>query len=243
MVDFGTPIIQINLHHSKSASAILTRSIAVVQTCIAIIQEPWLVKGTIRGLGSCGKVLRANTADKTRTCIITKGVDATLLPQLSCGDLTAVQLRFKLMDGIYRDVIIGSAYMPYDSEDLPPQEEIKRLVAYAKDKGLELLLGCDANSHHEVWGSTDINPRGESLLDFIMRTGLQILNRGKEPTFLDSRRQEVLDITICTRGLVGLVRDWRVSSEPSGSDHRQIRFTLDQIQIEKKWGRNPRQTN
>ena len=114
-----------------------------------------------------------------------------------------------------------------------------RVVAYAKDKGLELLLGCDANSHHEVWGSTDINPRGESLLDFIMRTGLQILNRGKEPTFLDSRRQEVLDITLCTRGLEGLVRHWRISSEPSGSDHRQICFTLDQIQIEKKWGRNP----
>jgi hypothetical protein len=202
-----------------------------------------LVKGTIRGLGSCGKVLRANTADKTRTCIITKGVDATLLPQLSCGDLTAVQLRLKLMDGIYRDVKIGSAYMPYDSEDLRPQEEIKRLVAYTKGKGLELLLGCDADSHHEVWGSIDINPRGESLLDFIMRTRLHILNRGNEPTFLDSRRHEVLDITICTRGLVGLVRDWRVSSEPSGSDHKQIRFTLDQIQTENKRGRNPRQTN
>ena len=42
---------------------------------------------------------------------------------------------------------------------------------------------------------------------------------------------------------MGLVRDWRVSSEPSGSDHRQIRFTLDQIQIEKMWGCNPRLTN
>jgi hypothetical protein len=70
MVDFSTPVIQINRHHSKSASAILTRSIAVVQTCIAIIQEPWLVRGTTKGLGSCGKVLRANTVDKTRTCII-----------------------------------------------------------------------------------------------------------------------------------------------------------------------------
>jgi hypothetical protein len=50
----------------------------------------------------------------------------------------------------HKDVIIGSAYMPYDSEDLPPQEEIKSLVAYVKDKGLELLLGCDANSHNEV---------------------------------------------------------------------------------------------
>jgi hypothetical protein len=190
-----------------------------------------LVKGTIWGLGSCGKVLRANTVDKTRTCIITKGADATLLPQLSCGDFTAVQLRLTLVDGTHRDVIIGSAYMPYDSEDLPPHEEINSLVAYAKDEGLELLLGCDANSHHE------------SLMDFIMRTRLHILNRGKQPTFLDSRRQEVLDITICTGGLVGLMRDWRVSSEPSGSDHRQICFTLDQIQIEKKWGRNPRLTN
>ena len=93
------------------------------------------------GLVSCGKVLKANTANKTRTCIITKGVDATLLPQLSCGDLTAVQLRFKLMDGIYRDVIIGSAYMPYDSEDLPPQEEIKSLVAYAKGRRVRTSLG------------------------------------------------------------------------------------------------------
>jgi hypothetical protein len=65
MVDFSTPVIQINLHHSKSASAILTRSIAEVQTCIAIIQEPWLVKGAIKGLGRCGKVLKANTTDKT----------------------------------------------------------------------------------------------------------------------------------------------------------------------------------
>ena len=140
-MSFSIPIIQINLHHSKSASAILARSMTVVQTCIAIIQEPWLVKGTTMGLVSCGKVLKANTANKTRTCIITKGVDATLLPQLSCGDLTAVQLRFKLMDGIYRDVIIGSAYMPYDSEDLPPQEEIKSLVAYAKGRRVRTSLG------------------------------------------------------------------------------------------------------
>ena len=77
-------------------------------------------------------------------------------------------------------------------------------------------------------------------MDFIMRTRLHILNRGKEPAFLNSRRQEVLDITLCMRGLVGLVRDWRVSSELNGLDHRQVHFTLDHIQIEKKWGRNLR---
>jgi hypothetical protein len=117
-------------------------------------------------------------------------------------------------------VTVASAYINYDSEDLPPQDDMKRLFAYANNKGLELLLGCDANSHHEVWGSTNVNPSRESLLDFIMHTKLHILSTGIEPTFLDSRRQEVLDITLCTRGLAGLVRDWRVSSEPSKSDHR-----------------------
>ena len=164
------PMIQINLQHSKSASAILTTSTAVVQTCIAIIQEPWLVKGVIKGLGNCSEVINAYTANKIRAYTITKGGDVTLLLQLSSGDLTAVQLRFMLASGTYRHVIVGSVYVPYNSDDLPPQEEVKKFVACASNKGLELLLGCYANSHHEVWGSTDINLTGKSLLDFIKRT-------------------------------------------------------------------------
>lgn len=70
------PIIQINFHHSKNALAIITRSMAVVQICIAIVQELWLVKGCIRGLGISCKVFKANTANKMRACVVTKGVDA-----------------------------------------------------------------------------------------------------------------------------------------------------------------------
>jgi hypothetical protein len=105
-----------------------------------------------------------------------------------------------LASGVQRDMIVGSVYMPYDSEDLPPQEEVKKLVAYTSNEWLERLLGCDTNSHHEVWGSTSINPRGGSLLDFIMHNKLHILNRGRQPTFLDSRRQEVLDVTLRSKG-------------------------------------------
>ena len=32
--------------------------------CISIIQESWIVKGAIRGLGICGKVYKADTTDK-----------------------------------------------------------------------------------------------------------------------------------------------------------------------------------
>jgi len=91
-------------------------------------------------------------------------------------------------------------------------------------------------------GRANINPKGESLHDFIMRAGLKILNRGSEPTFMDCKRQEVIDITLCLVGVMGLVRDWRITNEPSGSDYRQMRFRFE-YREEIKWGRNPKHTN
>ena len=77
------------------------------------------------------------------------------------------------------------------------------------------------------------------LLDFIMGNELHILNKGTEPSFLDSGRQEVMDITICMKHVMNLVRDWRVFSEPSGSDHRHLKA----IQLKEKLGHNSRQTD
>lgn len=133
-------------------------------------------------------------------------------------------------------------YMSHDSRDWPPQEEVKRLVIHVKDRRLETSLGVQYKL--PSWGmvSTDINSRGESLLDFIMGTEMHILNRGTEPTFLDSIRLEVTYINICTQGVMNLVIDCSVSSEPLWSDHRKIiNFALHQIQIREKWGHNTRQ--
>jgi hypothetical protein len=55
---------------------------------------------------------------------------------------------------------------------------------------------------------------------------LEILNRGNERTFCNSRRVEVLDITLGTCELLERIKDWEVSSEPSLSDHRHIMFKL-----------------
>jgi len=56
---------------------------------------------------------------------------------------------------------------------------------------LELLLSCDTNSHHV------------------------------ESAFMGCRRQEVIDIVICSRRLVG---DWKVSRDPLGRTTN--RYTL-----------------
>ncbi|XP_011312971.1 uncharacterized protein [Fopius arisanus] len=243
MAHKSVEIVQINLHHSKSASAVLCKTLAGVQTAIALIQEPWFVNGVVKGLGGCGKIFHSNTqGKKIRTCVLVKGAQATFLHQQSGEDLTAVKLKVLTGKNEALEFIAGSAYLPYDSMEPPPTREVEDLVKKVKDERLELLLGCDANSHHLGWGSSNTNARGEALNDFIMEKDLQILNRGKEPTFMDCRRHEVLDITICTAGMARWVKDWRGSKEPSGSDHSQIRLSLT-CESEQIPRRNPKDTN
>jgi hypothetical protein len=64
-------------------------------------------------------------------------------------------MKLQIVTEIDRDVIVGSKciHMPHDSKEWPPQDEVKRLVTQVKERRLELLLGCNANSHHGVRGA------------------------------------------------------------------------------------------
>ncbi|KAG8233308.1 hypothetical protein J437_LFUL013778 [Ladona fulva] len=110
-------------------------------------------------------------------------------------------------------------------------------------KSWDLLVGCDSNSHHSVWGSSDVNPRGESLLEYLMTTELQLLNRGSQPTFRNSVTEEVIDITLCASNIVHKINGWRVSGETSLSDHCHILFTLSEEARQVIAYRDPKATN
>nr|XP_012217537.1 PREDICTED: uncharacterized protein LOC105669249 [Linepithema humile] len=103
-------------------------------------------------------------------------------------------------------------------------------------------MGCDANAHHTVWGSSDTNERGRKVLEFLASTDLEILNTRDEPIFCTIARKEVLDITVCSRQLIQKVVEWRVSTEPSLSDHRQITFRIAKARGKEVKFRNPRRT-
>jgi hypothetical protein len=65
-----------------------------------------------------------------------------------------------------------------------------------------------------------------ALVEFLNSTGLEILNRGNNPTFCNSRRLEVIDITRRICEPLERIKDLEVSSETSLSDHRHITFKL-----------------
>lgn len=214
-------VIQINLHRSETATNALMDIINKGKTHIALIQEPWTIRNKVTGLNHVNyQLFYANTGSRPRTCIIChKNLCYLLSPELSTSDATVL----KQGNG---NVYLASVYLPFDSPTLPPSSELQRLVREAKQRGNEVLVGCDANSHHITWGSTNINKRGQALVEYLNTNDLITLNIGNKATFVNKIREEVLDITICSENLINDVHEWRVSSEHSFSDHRYIRFKI-----------------
>ena len=121
-------------------------------------------------------------------------------------------------------MLVGSSYLV--GQDSVPNAALKGLVEDEDLRGLDLIIGCDSNSHHTLWGSGDCDNRGYDLVDFLDSSGLDFANKGSVPTFVGARGQTVIDVTICSRNLVNLIRDWRVLDEDSLADHQYLEFWL-----------------
>lgn len=232
---------QANLQHCRAAAATMCRSLGKAPNTIALIQEPWLVKSRVAGMGNLnGSVLVASTTDKPRTCIyVPAGIQASLLPQFSSRDLTSVNLGCDLGNGKV-EIIVTSFYLPQDSSEQPPSDEMGKLVQHCEARKIHLIAGGDANAHHTLWGSDSTNSRRKSIVEFLSTTKLEILNCG---TFVTAHSQTVIDITLASWDISKHISGWHVSTEASLSDHRWIIFYLKIKEVGKTKYRNPRQTD
>ena len=68
-------------------------------------------------------------------------------------------------------------------EEPAPPKILKKLVAFSDEDKIPLVIGTDANAHHTVWGSTNVNPRGLELLMYCVSANLYFCNVGNKPTF------------------------------------------------------------
>ena len=116
---------QINLQHSKDAMAHFVRRFSKLHTTIAIIQEPWVSHEMIRGLNGAGRVWGA-LGDRQRTCFVTRGLEAQLMPKHTTEDLTAIVVKAKDKDGNPWELVVTSAYFPREGE--VPSREFRGLI-------------------------------------------------------------------------------------------------------------------
>lgn len=218
-------VAQINLHHCKAAALNLQAVVSSGRVDMALIQEPWQMKGRVMGLDIPGyRILTPTSSTKVSTCIVLRqSIACTFLQSLSTPDLTVTGID---MQNGGTKLLLAAAYFPYDSKDPPPGQDFENLVQYCTNRRLNLVVGADANAHHICWGSTDTNSRGESLLDFLSVHNLVVSNVGNKPTFANKLRSEVLDLTIVTASSCGYVTDWKVSDVVSLSDHRYIFYKI-----------------
>ena len=166
-----------------------------------------------------------------------KGLRVKAIPKYCLRDLATAKFWYKDDKGGMREVVVASAYFPYESNLCPTAEAIE-LIKLFEDKGWDLFLGCDANVHNLAWGSSDTNNREEKLLQFLYNTNLDFLNRGCKPTFQNCNREEVIDITLASRNMGNAITGWRVSDEVSMSDHNHIVFEIKGRSTESRLYRN-----
>ena len=212
-------VLKLNLHHTKAAS---TAPCVAMKTCyVALIREPRTYKWVIKSLKEVvGELIYSRSTLNPRTCIlIKKGFQILPLMHHCSRYLTVVKIKTSSGGGP-REIIPGSAYLPYDDVVPPPPWELDKLMMGCRAAGTHLIIGCDTNSHHTPWGSANTNNRGESLFNYIMANGLDIMNTSNRPIFVTSNRQEVIDITIAILYIGNFIKDWHVSEELNCSDHR-----------------------
>ena len=250
VIDLGAATIlfsQINLHHSPVANHSINEWLVGrkghTTPKIALIQEPHTIKGKITNISKKLDTFSDTCDGNIRSCIITtQGLNAWMLGQFSNADQVAIAIR----NG-NQTIVAASTYMPYDSEEPPPPGIMKDLTAFCEAKGWGLIIGTDANSHNDVWGSTDTNYRGEELLNFIVGSNLHICNQGNKPTFSNAIRKEVIDITLASNNIVNKISRWEVSDAETFSDHNRIQFEFayetKEINIGKRNIRNTNWTN
>jgi hypothetical protein len=121
---------------------------------MALIQELWCCEGHILGLNiPVYTLFSASATDGHRACILALNRNTWMLPGFSCTDLAAVLINYNEGDAVKHLVVCS--YLPYDSVDSPPVTEYEELVCYFEEENLCINIGCDFNSHHTVWGSTN----------------------------------------------------------------------------------------
>ena len=217
--------IQLNLHISPTSNLEVNKWLSDGEDRIALCQEPGQHKSKVKNIHHnfrqyVGVHPRENI--RPRTCILINSTKIRILKltQFCNRDLVSLLIDDKL--------IIASCYMPGEPESTdPPPQILRNLVEYCDSKNIKLIIGSDVNAHHTVWGSIENNARGETLLEFLVSTDLNICNIGNRPTYMNVTRGEILDLTFATSNVRNNIRNWKILDKDMFSDHKPITFELD----------------
>ncbi|KAJ0172262.1 hypothetical protein K1T71_012235 [Dendrolimus kikuchii] len=205
-----TILFQANVNHSPTAQDLCLQAMAEWQANLAVISEPYYVPPCGNWVGDLDDVV----------AVVARAGSGTPLTCLERGKGYAVAESGSI-------VVIGV----YFSRSRPLAEfelhldAIRAAIDRLSPKTI-FVMG-DFNAKHCSWGNTFTEPRGRTVEEWALQSGLTILNQGSVQTCVRARGGSVIDLSFATHAAARRVVGWRVLEEvESLSDHRYIRFEL-----------------
>lgn len=215
--------LQLNLQHSRAATSNLTQLLTEIKIDIALLQEPYLFKNKPTGLPSKYRLYNYGKGKcRAAILVLNKAIDALIIHQISDEDAAAIEMRIGSLN-----FIAASMYFDIRQNIEIDMSKVKKIMDFAKGKGIGLLVAADSNSRSRLWYDVLSNKRGKDLEEFLIANQLYVMNEDNGlPTFQSSRGSSRVDLTLCNNTLVKEVLNWDSVIEESCSDHIIITFSI-----------------
>ena len=141
----------------------LCRYVVEKKIYIALLQEPHVYNGRVTGLGSLGGdiIFHEDGESTPRACIYasSRAMSLELIKADCYRDLASIAVTIQAEPGNKVRALMVSAYLPSEGDFKPPSQEMEETIRKYQGKNIPIILGCDANAHHVVWGSTNCNKK------------------------------------------------------------------------------------
>jgi len=163
----GIKCTQVNLQHSRAATANLMKAVAEDETDIIFIQEPHTIQGKVIGISTKYKIFTSGE-DRYRAAVVATNsqVDATLIHQLSDADTVAVEI----IKGNTK-IIAASIYLDRENQIEHDLLKMESVLYHAKNTGV--LIASDCNDRSTLWHDKLTNAMGRILEEFITSNQLK----------------------------------------------------------------------
>jgi hypothetical protein len=214
---------QINLQHSRVATANLMQLTEEENIDILSIQEPYIIQNKVTGIPHKYRIYTIpNTRSRAAIVITNKQIDAILLKQLSEADAVVAEVT---INGV--KLVLASMYFDIERQIEIDLAKIDNILQHANGKGV--ILTIDSNSRSTTWHDITTNARGKKLDEYLMSKHLYIMNEeSPDTTFRTRRGASNIDLTIVTDQLLRMVTQWKISDQESSSDHNIIKYIIGQ---------------
>ena len=203
--------LQANVNHCAGAQDLLFQSMAQWSIQVAVVAEPYFVPS--------GDDWASD--HENRVAVISRAAAGS--PPLQ-GVVKGRGFVASLVGQIF---VIGVYFSP--NRNLSEFEsflvDVGALIGQCRPR--PVLIAGDLNAKSTAWGSPVTNARGGVLEDWLVSSGLSIINQGSVFTCVRHNGGSIVDVTFASDSLASRVTGWEVQEGVETlSDHRYIRFDV-----------------